>query len=130
MKRIITPAVICLLAAVMLVGANRHARPVAAAEGFDVCIEDDDTKGTSLKINSTTGDYVFCVGGKSFTGKGTVVKAGGNLVILEHLAGDRKLTARIDNGAKNGIASYQSPAGKTLGTIKDANTADSKCECR
>jgi hypothetical protein len=129
MKRLITFTIICLLIALAIMTGNHRRLRTAQAQSFDVCIEDDSTKGTAIRINSTTGDYIFCVGGNSFSGKGSVVKSG-NLIVLQHLAADRRLSVRIDTTAKNGTASFQSPVGKTLGTIGDSNTADSKCLCK
>lgn len=129
MRRILTLAVISLLAAVIVL-AGSHRRPAAvAAQDSDFCIEDDASKETALRINSTTGDYIFCLAGKSFSGKGTVVKHG-QLVILQHVVADRRLSARIDLAAKSGTASFQSGDGKTSGKISDGNIADSKCQCQ
>lgn len=129
MRRILTFAVICLLAGIILLAGSHRRFSSVAAQDFDVCIEDEASKDTALRINSTTGDYVFCLAGKSFSGKGAVIKHG-QLVILQHVAKDLRLDARIDLAAKNGTASFQSADGKTSGKIRDENTADSKCLCQ
>jgi hypothetical protein len=129
MKRLITFTAICLLVALAICISHHPQLPTAQAQGFDICLEDDSDKGASIKINSSTADYLFCVGGKSFSGRGSLVKSAG-VIVLQHLAADRSLSVRIDTAAKNGTASFESPAGKTLGTIKDGNTADSKCLCK
>lgn len=129
MRRIALSGVIgLLLASVIFMGGGART-PGAEAQSFDVCIDDDGNKATALRMNSNTGEYWVCAGGTSFSGTGSVTKSA-NLVILQHLAADRRLTARIDTSSKTGSASFQSPPGKTLGTIKDGNTADSKCGCR
>ncbi len=129
MRRILTFAVICLLTSIVVLAGSHRRFSSVAAQDFDVCIEDDASKDTALRINSTTGDYVFCLAGKSFSGKGAVVKHG-QLVILQQVAADRRVNARIDLAAKNGSASFQSADGKTNGKIRDENTADSKCLCQ
>jgi hypothetical protein len=129
MKRIATFAAICLLVALFMLASNSRRMRAVEAQGFDVCLEDDSDKGTALRINTTTADYLFCAGGKTYSGKGSLVKSG-DIIVLQHLAADRKLSARVDTSAKSGSASFQSPVGKTLGTIRDGNTVDSKCECR
>ncbi|HEX8709268.1 MAG TPA: hypothetical protein VF723_13555 [Pyrinomonadaceae bacterium] len=128
MNRKITLTAIAILTCMALFAGGGRLSSVRA-EGFDLCIEDDADKGTALRINSGTGDYLFCVGGKSISGKATVVKSGG-LVILDQVAADRKLTARIDTAARNGVAALQMPAGTARGAIRDSNTADSSCQCR
>jgi hypothetical protein len=129
MKRLITFTAICLLIALSIFIGNHHQLRSAQAQSFDLCLEDDGDKGTAIRINSSTADYIFCAGGKSFSGRGSVVKSG-DVIVLQHLAADRRLSVRIDTAAKTASASFESPAGKTIGTIKDGNTADSKCLCK
>jgi hypothetical protein len=129
MKRLITCSAICLLVALAIFISHHHGLRTVQAQGFDLCLEDDSDKGAAIRINSTTADYLFCAGGKSFSGRGSLVKSGG-LIVLQHLAADRRLSVRIDTAAKTGTASFQSPVGKTIGTISDGNTADSKCLCK
>jgi hypothetical protein len=88
----------------------------------------DDSSSSTLIFNSLTGDYMFCCGGSTFTGKGTVTKRG-NVVTLTDSSGGRRLQATLDKSTKRGNASLQSPVGVTICTITDRNTADSPCSC-
>lgn len=121
-------AIGALVALALLAGDGRQVRR-GAAQSFDVCLEDDGNKGNALRFSSTTGEYMVCAGGNSFSGTGSVSKSGSGIT-LQHLAADRRLAARVDTSAKKGSASFQSPPGKTLGTIGDGNTSDSGCRCR
>lgn len=118
-----------LLASVIFIGGDTKFIAVSEAQDFDVCMEDDSDKASAVRFSSTSGDYQFCAGGNFFTGKGTITKQG-NSVTLQHTAADRRVLVRVDNSTNNGSASIQAPAGKTVGTIRDSSTADSKCGCR
>jgi hypothetical protein len=98
------------------------------SQDFDVCLTDDNN-GASLRFNSTSGDYMFCGGGKTFTGTGSVKKQDGTMS-LQHSASDRRLSATVNTSGKNGAALMQSPVGKNVGAISDTNTANSSCKCR
>lgn len=98
------------------------------AQNFDTCITDDGN-GASLRFNSDNGDYMFCAGGKTFTGTGSVTKMG-KVITLQHNAADRRLAASVNTGTRTGSGMIQSPVGKTVGSISDRNTADSSCQCR
>lgn len=102
--------------------------PDAEAQNFDSCMSDDGSGG-SLRFNSDNGDYIFCAGGKTFTGTGSVTKIG-KVITLQHNASDRRLAASINTGTRTGSGMIQSPVGKTVGSISDRNTADSTCQCR
>jgi hypothetical protein len=101
------------------------------AEGlppFDICIQDD-SSGSILRINSTTGDYQFtnCLG-FMLSGVGGLIKRGGT-VTLQHYASDRRVLARIDTGLNKGTASIQLFSTSTTFTITDRNTANNSCAC-
>jgi hypothetical protein len=96
---------------------------------FDFCLQDDSTPGTALSFNSQTGDYRFCTGGASFTGKGTVSKQG-LTVTLTHSPSDRRVQARVDGAANRATASLQSPPGVIKCTITDRNLNNNTCSCQ
>ena len=97
-----------------------------AQVSFDFCMQDDGGSA-ALQINTRTGDYRFCCGGRSYVGKGTVtIKA--SLVTLQDYRGDRRLTAKVDKSAGKATASLQLQGG-TLCTIIDRNTNNSSCMC-
>jgi hypothetical protein len=128
--RLIRIALICLLVSTALVaaGGGRQGRR-ASAQSYDLCVEDDSNKSNALRFSSTTGEYMFCAGGASFRGTGSVAKSG-NALTLQHAAADRRVTARVDTAAGQGSASVQAPPGKTVGSVRDTNTANSTCGCR
>jgi hypothetical protein len=97
--------------------------------GFDLCLQDGSNPSTVLLFNSSTGDYLFCCGGTSFSGRGTLTVRG-DIYTLEHNAPDRRLVARIDNSVHTGSASLQAPAGRTLCTITDRDTLNNTCTCQ
>lgn len=116
-----------ILAAVAAFGIGAFVRNVEA-QNFDTCITDDGS-GASLRFNSGNGDYMFCAGGKTFTGTGSVTKMG-KVITLQHTAADRRLAASVNTGTRTGSGMIQSPVGKTVGSISDRDTADSSCQCR
>jgi hypothetical protein len=116
-----------ILVSIAVVGINAFVSNVGA-QGFDTCITDD-SSGAALRFNSGNGDYMFCAGGKTFTGTGSVTKMG-KVVALQHNAADRRLVASVNTGTRTGSGMLQSPVGKTIGSISDRNTADSSCQCR
>jgi parallel beta helix pectate lyase-like protein len=95
---------------------------------FDQCIQDDST-GSILKINSTTGDYQFTnCSGFTLSGRGIVTVKGG-IISLQHSASDRRVTARLDSNLKRGTASIQVFQQATTLTISDRNTSNNTCAC-
>ncbi|HST20870.1 MAG TPA: beta-propeller fold lactonase family protein [Blastocatellia bacterium] len=95
---------------------------------FDVCIQDD-SSGSILKVNSTTGDYKFTnCSGVTLTGKGELIKKG-NTITLQHRSSDRNVLAKIDNGVKKATASIQIFS-QALYTITDRNMANNTCACQ
>ncbi|HVF89647.1 MAG TPA: HYR domain-containing protein [Blastocatellia bacterium] len=96
--------------------------------GFDVCLQDDSDPSRVLLFSTTTGQYLFCCGARSFSGTGSVIVKGNN-VTLSHVAPDRRVTARVDLSSARGSASIQNEAGKTICTITDRNTTNNTCAC-
>jgi hypothetical protein len=96
---------------------------------FDLCLQDDST-GSIIQINSTTGDYQFAnCGGIAIGGTGTINKKGGTYT-LQHNSSDRRVTARIDTGANRGSATVTLFSAGGVFTIIDKNTANNSCACR
>ena len=96
---------------------------------FDICLQINSSQGSSLQLDSTTGDYQFCCQGTIFTGKGTVTRRG-SAITLEHNAPDRRVLAKIDQAVHSGSASIQSPPGRILCTIRATSAAINECSCR
>jgi hypothetical protein len=116
-----------ILVSIAIIGVSAFVRGVEA-QSFDTCMTDD-ASGASLRFNSGNGDYMFCAGGKTFTGSGSVTKIG-KVIALQHNTADRRLAASINMGTRTGSGMIQSPVGKTVGSISDRNTSDSSCDCR
>jgi hypothetical protein len=95
---------------------------------FDICLQDDSSAGTVILFNSTTGDYLFCCSGTSYTGKGTVQKQG-NIYTLTHNTSARRVMARFDRSQSKGTASLQSPPGTNRCSINDRDTRNNSCNC-
>ncbi len=97
-----------------------------ASPPFDICIQDD-SSGSILRINSTTGDYQFVnCSGFTLSGMGGLIKRGGTIT-LQHYASDRRVLARIDTSVSKGTASIQVFSQGTTFTITDRNTANNTC---
>jgi uncharacterized delta-60 repeat protein len=95
---------------------------------FDICIQDD-SNGSILRINSTTGGYEFAnCSGFILSGTGALIKRGG-IIKLQHYASDRRVLATIDRGVNRATASIQLLSPRTTFTITDRNTADDTCAC-
>jgi len=97
---------------------------------FDTCLQDD-SSGSVLQFNSTTGDYAFCcASGVTVSGRGIVSKQG-NIYSLQQgsVETDRRLTVKVDQGLGRGTATLQSPPGRTVCTISDRNTKNNTCVC-
>lgn len=128
MNRKLFLTLLTLFALSLVLFSADNPRRMVEAQDFDVCLTDDNN-GAALRFNSTSGDYMFCGGGKTFNGTGTVKKSG-NLISLQQTTADRRLNATVNTSAKTGAAMLQSPVGKNIGTISDTNMANSNCQCR
>jgi len=105
-------------------------QPFTPVSPFDMCIVDD-SSGSSLSFNSTTGDYLYCCSnGFSITGTGRVTKKG-NVWTLQQGAREtnRRLQATLDASSKKATASLQSPVGQARCSITDRNISNSVCSC-
>ncbi|HSB11409.1 MAG TPA: Ig-like domain-containing protein, partial [Blastocatellia bacterium] len=93
---------------------------------YDMCLQDD-SNGSTLSLNTTTGDYIFTCGNcVKKTGRGTL-SVKGCTVSLQHNPSDRRVSASLDKCARKGTAALQSPPGTTQCTIRDTNLAAESC---
>ena len=99
--------------------------PVAV---FDVCIQDDGNPSTVFLGNLTTGAYIFCCKGVTYTGTATVTRRG-NQATFQHFTSDRRVLATFDGGLFKGNGSVQSPPGTIRCTITDKDTRNNTCVC-
>lgn len=96
---------------------------------FNLCIQDD-SNGSVFRINIGTGDYQFAnCSGLTASGIGSITTRGG-ITTLQHIAGDRRVLARIDTSVNKGTATIQMLSVGTTFTITDRNTANNTCACR
>lgn len=96
---------------------------------FNGCVQDDTNPSTVLLLNSITGDYRFCCGGTTFTGRGTV-SIRGCTIALQHNTSDRRVAASLDTSAFKGSASLQAPPGTIKCSINDRDTRNNSCVCQ
>ncbi len=95
---------------------------------FDVCLQDDGNAGTVLLFNTRTGDYRFCCGGTTYTGRGTITSKG-TIWNLQHYTPERRVLAYYVGTQHRGNASLQSPPGTLRCTIADRDTRNNSCLC-
>jgi uncharacterized delta-60 repeat protein len=96
---------------------------------FDFCLQDD-SAGSTLQINSVTGDYQFSnCSGVTLGGKGGITNRG-NTLTLGHNAGDRRVTVTIDRNASRATALLQMLTQARTFSITDRNILNNSCTCR
>jgi 6-phosphogluconolactonase len=96
---------------------------------FDLCIQDD-SNGSLLQINTTTGEYQFTnCAGFTIGGTGTLTRRGG-VITLQHNSSDRRVMAKIDTSTNKATASVQSLSSGAIFSITDRNIANNTCACR
>lgn len=88
---------------------------------FNVCLQDDSNSSNRILINTLTGDYRFCCGGVTYSGRGKIAQRGSNYS-LDHVAVDRRVRASITGTSRMGNASLQSPAGTPRCVVGDSDT--------
>lgn len=94
---------------------------------FDIGLQDDAANGV-LRWNSSTGAYIYCVPGTTFTGTG-VSTVSGSVYTLRHNSVDRRLKGTFDSSLLRGSAALQSFAlGRTF-TIADRTTTNDNYVC-
>lgn len=116
-----------LITDIAFVSAAHITLPVFSS---DACLKDE-TNGSELRLNTVTGNYVFCyAGGLTISGVGKVVTQG-NIVSLAQGANetDRRLVVTMDRSTGRGTASLQTPAGSLLCSITDRNMTNRTCSC-
>jgi uncharacterized delta-60 repeat protein len=95
---------------------------------FDICLQDD-SSGSFLQFNSTTGEYVFTnCRGLTLGGTGSLTKKG-SLITLQQNGPDRRLLAQIDRSVNRGSATLQVFSPGSTFTIIDRNTLNDTCSC-
>jgi Domain of unknown function (DUF5123)/Right handed beta helix region len=93
---------------------------------FDICLQDE-SNGNMLKINSTTGQYLFTrSGGITLGGTGNLIVRG-SLIILHARAADHSVLALIERRLKKAAAFISVPSQGVVFTIVDKNTSDNTC---
>jgi hypothetical protein len=93
---------------------------------FDICLQDE-SNGNRLRINSTTGQYLFTrSGGITLGGTGNLTVKG-SLIILRADAADHSVSALIETHLKKAAALIYVPSQRAAFTIVDKNTSDNIC---
>jgi hypothetical protein len=95
---------------------------------FDVCLQDESSPNRVLLFNSFTGEYIFCCGPLTVTGKGIVTKVGSDIT-LQHNAATHRVQGKVSTSSRKGSAALQKPPGKTVCTINDQNIRNNTCVC-
>jgi hypothetical protein len=95
---------------------------------YDICLQDDSNSSTGMVWNSLTGDYRFCCGGVSYTGRGVVTRKG-SIFTLTDSSSDRRLLASVDATQNKATATLQSPPGVNRCSINDRDIRNNTCSC-
>jgi hypothetical protein len=107
---------------------SQCAQVAQGPSSFDLCLQDDGGRGI-LKINSTTGDYLFTnCNGVTLAGTGTLISRGG-IITLQHYAADRRLLATLNTSARKGTATIQLFSPRAMFTLTDRNLTNNTCNC-
>lgn len=96
---------------------------------FDVCIQDDSNPATVFRGNTSTGAYVFCCGGMTFTGTAQVTRRG-STTMFRHFAADRRLQVNFIGAQFKGNGTLQAPPGTIRCVITDRDTRNNTCVCQ
>ncbi|HJQ23160.1 MAG TPA: right-handed parallel beta-helix repeat-containing protein [Blastocatellia bacterium] len=100
-----------------------------ASPPFDLCVQDD-SSGSLLQINTSTGEYQFTnCAGLTVGGSGTLTRRG-STITLQHNASDRRVTATIDTATGKATAAIQLYAQGRTFSITDRNINNNTCACR
>ena len=95
---------------------------------FNICLQDD-SNGNILKINSTTGDYLFMTcSGVTLGGRGTLIRKGTTMTLQDY-ASDRRVLMTYDSGVRRGTASIRILSSGRSFSIMDRDTANNTCGC-
>jgi hypothetical protein len=96
---------------------------------FNVCIQDRSNPNAVLAWNTSTGAYVFCCNGTTFTGTGKVKTLGCTYTLEHSTSPDRRVTGKVDFSTFRGEGGLQSPIGSVRCTISDNDVRDNNCAC-
>lgn len=96
---------------------------------FDACVQDDASAGTSIVLNTKTGEYIFCCGGVKYSGTG-IMTVRGSTYTLQHNTADRRVQVTMDTATNRATASYQRlGTGAATCTVNDRDIRDNTCPC-
>jgi hypothetical protein len=100
----------------------------AGASPFDFCLQDD-ASGSTLQINSSTGDYQFLsCDGVGLAGTATVARKGCRFT-LQDTEPDRTLIAKLSTCNNTATVSIQMIPQGTVFNIVDSNITNNSCIC-
>jgi hypothetical protein len=95
---------------------------------FNACVQDRSNPAAVLAWNFTTGEYIFCCNGSTFTGVGKVAVAGCTYT-LDHTPVDRRVHGQVDFTTFRGEGFLQVPSGTARCSISDDDVRDNDCSC-
>jgi hypothetical protein len=95
---------------------------------FNVCVQDRANPAAVLAWNTTTGEYIFCCNGSTFTGVGKVRRLGCTYT-LDHTPAGRRVTGKVDFTTFRGEGALQVPLGENRCTISDDDVRNNDCSC-
>ena len=96
---------------------------------FNVCVQDRSNPNAVLAWNTSTGEYVFCCNGTTFSGVGKARTLGCTYTLEHSTAADRRVTGKVDFTTFRGEGALQSPIGSVRCTISDNDVRDNNCAC-
>lgn len=107
--------------------------------GFDFCVQNPNSPGQFIKVNSTTGAYEYhdCSKGITVTGTGTIIQSQPADFCKIQLADrgpdpkrpDRQINLLINRCTGRGDATIKLPGSRNIFSIGDPNVFDNTCEC-
>ncbi|HYP25653.1 MAG TPA: HYR domain-containing protein [Blastocatellia bacterium] len=101
---------------------------VTVNSGF-VCIQDDENIINFIRVNLTTGEYMF-TSCQNFNLNGTgIVKTKGCSVTVEDIRPDRRVQIQVDVCLRRGTAAVQSFTANKTFPITDRNIDNNPCVC-
>jgi hypothetical protein len=95
---------------------------------FNACVQDRSNPAAVLAWNFTTGEYIFCCNGSTFTGVGKVAVVGCTYT-LDHTPADRRVHGQVDFTTFRGEGFLQVPSGTARCSISDDDVRDNDCSC-
>jgi hypothetical protein len=95
---------------------------------FNAIVQDRTNPAAVLAWNTTTGEYIFCCNGSTFSGVGKVSVRGCTYTI-DHNPPDKRVHGQVDFTTFRGEGSLQSPAGTIRCTISDDDVRNNSSSC-